>query len=96
MYQLRYDPKVGDDLKKLDPPVRSKILKQIEKKLSLAPVEFGKPLRHSLKGFYRLRVGDYRVIYEIDEKAQMVTTWMVEKRKDDEVYIEFLKRLKSS
>lgn len=29
-------------------------------------MEFGKPLRYSLKGARRLRVGDYRVIYTIE------------------------------
>ena len=38
----------------------------IESKLSSHPMEFGKPLRYSLKGVRRLRVGDYRVIYTIE------------------------------
>ena len=29
-------------------------------------VSFGKPLRYSLKGLRRLRVGDWRVIYGIE------------------------------
>lgn len=37
----------------------------IEQKLSLAPEVFGKPLRFSLKGCWRLRVGKYRIIYTI-------------------------------
>jgi mRNA-degrading endonuclease RelE of RelBE toxin-antitoxin system len=38
-------------------------------------MEFGKPLRYSLKGARRLRVGDYRVIYTIepDEVVLIVT-----------------------
>ena len=30
------------------------------------PFELGKPLRYSLRGARRLRVGDYRVIYRIE------------------------------
>jgi len=30
------------------------------------PVEFGKPLRYSLKGARRLRVEDWRVVYTIE------------------------------
>jgi len=38
----------------------------IERKLTIAPEVFGKPLRFSLKGHRSLRIGDYRVIYRID------------------------------
>ncbi len=30
-----------------------------------APQEFGEPLRRTLKGYWKLRVGDYRVIYKV-------------------------------
>jgi mRNA-degrading endonuclease RelE of RelBE toxin-antitoxin system len=36
------------------------------------PLEFGKPLRYSLKGTRRLRVGDYRVIFIIEKDAVLV------------------------
>lgn len=94
MYGIRYHPIViKRDLKKLAPPVQKKILDQIFKKLTTAPEEYGKPLRYSLKGYWRLRIEDYRVIYEIEAKARMVTVWLLDQRKDDQVYIEFLKRL---
>jgi mRNA interferase RelE/StbE len=35
----------------------------IENKLIIDPRSFGKPLAGSLKGHYRLEIGDYRVIY---------------------------------
>ncbi|MBW1756443.1 MAG: type II toxin-antitoxin system RelE/ParE family toxin [Deltaproteobacteria bacterium] len=38
----------------------------IETKLTTHPFELGKPLRYSLRGARRLRVGDYRVIYRIE------------------------------
>lgn len=94
MYEIRYHPEVAHrDLKKLDPPVANKILKQIEKKLVSAPQEYGKPLRHALKGYWHLRVEEYRIIYEIDPRKTVVTIWLIDKRRDDEVYIEFLKRM---
>lgn len=48
------------------------IRKAIEKKLTTDPIAFGKPLRYTLKGFRRLRVGDYRVIYRIVENKVLV------------------------
>ncbi len=34
--------------------------------MSPKDVFYGEPLRKSLKGYWKLRVGDYRVIYKID------------------------------
>ena len=42
------------------------IRRAIETKLTTHPFELGKPLRYSLRGARRLRVGDYRVIYRIE------------------------------
>ncbi len=58
------------------------IRKAIEKKLTADPVAFGKPLRHSLKGYRRLRVGDYRVIYKIVDDKILVLIIDVDHRKE--------------
>jgi mRNA interferase RelE/StbE len=46
----------------------------IEERLTKDPESFGKPLRGSLKNHYRLRIGDYRVIYRIniDDEATVL------------------------
>ena len=43
-----------------------RIRRAIEEKLTTHPEVFGKPLRRSLRGYRRLRVGDYRVIFRIE------------------------------
>jgi len=48
------------------------IKKVIEEKLTTAPEIFGKPLRHSLKAYRRLRIGIYRVIFLIQEKTVII------------------------
>ena len=66
MYNLVYsDQVIGKDIPQLSIPVRSVIKRTIEKKLLSDPIKFGKPLRYSLKGCRSLRIGDYRVIYQI-------------------------------
>jgi mRNA interferase RelE/StbE len=57
---------VEDDIPALSQPVRRRIKGAIERKLTSQPIELGKPLRYSLKGARRLRVGDWRVIYVIE------------------------------
>ncbi len=37
-----------------------------------APQEFGEPLRRTLKGYWKLRVGDYRVIYKVIETTVLI------------------------
>lgn len=67
IYRIEYLASVADeDIPKLAKLVRKQIKAAIEKKLASHPIEFGKPLRYSLKGARRLRVGDWRVIYKIE------------------------------
>jgi len=64
MYKLLIDDKVVKDLKKIDHNWRAKILIAIKTKLVENPY-LGKKLVGDLSPYYRLRVGDYRVLYEI-------------------------------
>jgi len=66
-YRLEYlESVVREDLPRLSKEARGRIRAAIESKLAAHPIEFGKPLRYSLKGARRLRVGDWRVIYVIE------------------------------
>ena len=66
-YRIEYlESVVRDDIPALAKDVRARIRTAIEQKLTTHPIEFGKPLRYSLKGARRLRVGDRRVIYTIE------------------------------
>ena len=46
------------------------------------PIGFGKPLRYSLKGHRRLRVGDYRIVYRIAADKKIVVIIAIKHRKD--------------
>jgi mRNA interferase RelE/StbE len=74
-YVVEYDPDIEEKLLNLTKSVREMIRKAIEKKLIVDPITFGKPLRYSLKGYRRMRVGDYRVIYKIIEDKILVILW---------------------
>ena len=70
MFEIVYHHKVvSDDIPKLSASWKIKIREAIEKKLVTHPDLYGKPLRRSLKGYHKLRVGDYRVIFRIEEKT---------------------------
>jgi len=67
MYEILYHEKVvKEDIPRLGGNVKKLIQKAIETRLSEVPELYGKPLRKSLAGYKKLRVGDYRVIFKID------------------------------
>ncbi len=58
-------------LKKLDKSTQILIKKYIDNNIqnSNDPRAKGKPLRYNLSGYWRYRIGDYRLICEIDDKT---------------------------
>ena len=61
-----------EDLPQLSSEWRKKIKRAIEEKLTAHPEVYGKPLRQSLKGYRKLRVGDYRIIFRIEGKTVII------------------------
>lgn len=65
-FQLRYHPDVKTiDIPLLDAKLRARIKNAIESRLTTAPHLCGEPLRKTLRGYWKLRVGDYRVVFKI-------------------------------
>ena len=67
-----------DDLRRLGHESRRRILKYFRKRLegSENPRQFGKPLVGNRAGFWRYRIGDYRVICYLED--QVLTILVVE------------------
>lgn len=63
---------VKTDIPSLPKAVKEQVKKAIEKKLVTEPEKFGKPLRKSLKGYRKLRVSDYRIVFRIDDMTVKV------------------------
>lgn len=67
MYEILYHEEVvKKDLPKLDAKWRELMRKAIETKLSTNPEIYGKPLRRTLKNYRKLRVGDFRIVFRIE------------------------------
>jgi mRNA interferase RelE/StbE len=60
---------VKEDIPKLSVKDKERVRVAITEKLSTRPEVFGVPLRRHLKGYRKLRVGDYRVIFRIERKV---------------------------
>ena len=73
VWHIEYMPHVMKyDIPALSAPVSKLIEKAINEKLRRNPIAFSKPLQHSLKGQRRLRVGDYRVLFALDQKQLII------------------------
>ena len=65
-YRLSYHADVKKtDLPKIDNKNKAMIKRAIEERLATQPEKYGSPLRRTLKGYWKLRVGDYRVVFKI-------------------------------
>jgi mRNA interferase RelE/StbE len=65
-FQLIYHPDVKKiDLKGIDKKNKAMIKRAIEERLAIHPELYGKPLQRSLRGYWRLRIGEYRIVFKI-------------------------------
>ena len=71
---------VREQIPSIPKPWREQIKRAIEERLTIDPVKLGKPLRYSLFGLRRLRVGDWMIIYRIN--GNVVEIIKIGNRKD--------------
>ena len=82
-YNISYQEKVvKKHIPSLPSRTRNLIKRAIEERLMLDPIGFGKPLRYSLKGHRCLRVGEYRVVYRIENESHTIVIIAIQHRKD--------------
>ena len=92
-YKLKYHPDISKyDLPKIDANIRNMIKRAIEERLINEPEMYGKLLQRTLKGYWKLRVGDYRVVFRISSKEIRILGIIHRK----EVYQQIRKRIKPS
>ena len=88
-YKVIYHHEIPDDLANIPANIKERIQKAVESRLLVDPINYGLPLRKSLQGHRKLRVGDYRVIYRID--GEMIIVLKIAHRRD--VYPKTLSRM---
>lgn len=71
-YGILYHPLVAEDIRKIPANLRDRIRSAIENRLMTDPVKAGKPLRQSLSGHRKMRIGDYRLIYRLELKTIII------------------------
>ena len=72
-YNIEYDPKAVRQLQKLNKHEASKILDGIEKYANNPIKTKIKKLKTPFDGAYRLRIGDYRVVFYEDDNLMLIS-----------------------
>ena len=80
-YKLVFKPSVEKDLRDLPKTVVERVLKKIEG-LPTEPLPSGCARLESAERLLRIRIGDYRVVYEVDGKARLITIHYVRHRRE--------------
>ena len=84
MWQVIYDDVAKKQLAKLDRQVQSDILRYMRERIATDedPRRFGKALHSDMKGLWRYRVHDYRVICRIEDGRMVVLVITIGHRKE--------------
>jgi mRNA interferase RelE/StbE len=72
MWEIKLSQEAQKQLLRLDRGTSLKIQKYLKEKVSHNPTSLGKPLSVNLKGLWRYRVADYRIICDIKQKELLI------------------------
>lgn len=72
IFRLIYHPLAAEDIESVPQNFKNRIKNVLEKRLLIDPVKAGRPLRQSLAGHRKMRVGDYRIIYRVEHHSIII------------------------
>ena len=77
-WSIEFGEEADRDFAALDREIQRRVYKYMHERIASAenPRDFGKPLRHELTGLWRYRVGDYRILCQLEDHR--VTVLVVE------------------
>jgi mRNA interferase RelE/StbE len=79
-YAIEWRPSARKEVRRLDPPVRRRVIEA----LAGDPRPAGSVTLTGSRGWRRIRIGGYRVVYDVDDRARVVLVLRVGSR--GEVY----------
>jgi mRNA interferase RelE/StbE len=80
-YRVDLTTRAARDLANLPRPVQQKVVDTIDR-LATVPRPPGSKKLKGEDGFHRVRVGDYRIIYSIDDKVVLVLVVRIGNRRE--------------
>jgi mRNA interferase RelE/StbE len=81
LYSLSFKPSVEKDLQSIPRALVPRLLDRIDR-LTVDPNPSQSTKLQGAERLYRLRVGDYRIVYEVDREAKQITVHYVRHRRD--------------
>ena len=79
---INFTKKSQKELQKLDKPIQAKIIAELDQILLLSnPRDAGKSLTGSFSGLWRYRVGNYRIIAELEDSIFTIIVVRIGHRK---------------
>lgn len=84
MWTIEFVPAAAKELRKLDRQVAARILTTLEQRIATLddPRTIGGPLAGEHAGYWRWRIGDYRVVARIEDERVTVLVVRVAHRRD--------------
>jgi mRNA interferase RelE/StbE len=79
-YRVEFADETKKEFRDLGHVAAAEILDAVEKKLTVDPEGYGDPLRKDLSGYFKLAVGQWRVVYHVDDDLVLVLVLAVGKR----------------
>ena len=80
MYRIDLSRRAEKDLERVPPRGAARVIAAL-RGLAAAPRPSGASKLVAVEG-YRLRVGEYRVVYDVDDAAQVVTVYRIRHRRE--------------
>ena len=82
MYRVNFTPEALKQMEDLDKSIAQQVLKKLRWIAENFDQTTHLPLTGTLKGIYKLRVGDYRALYDFDKDAQTIIVHFVQHRRE--------------
>ncbi len=80
-YEIVFQPSVEKDLRKISAENKNRIFSRIEA-LASDPFSVQVTKLTGTLGMYRVRAGDYRIIYEVNQEANLINIHYVRHRRE--------------
>lgn len=80
-YNIHFKPSVQKDFRRLPKTEVGRVMKRVEK-LKDEPFPHGVDKLEGANRLYRIRIGDYRIIYEVDNQLQSIVILYVRHRRE--------------
>lgn len=80
-FRIFYPDRTAAQIRKLDRQIMRRVLDRIER-LALDPRAPGSVRLEGHSDLYRVRVGDYRIVYRIDDAREMIEITVVAHRRE--------------